>query len=83
MSEKPDVRVFVMDGPRTQTCYDINPNPEKKWFKIRCRVVCSKCKKDTLGDLIIERNGLKVVDSSGFMLFEDPMCDKCIDGGDE
>jgi len=72
------VRIYSMDSPKRATIYDINPDPQKRWFKIRSRIVCSRCKKDTLGDLIIDRKTLKIVDSSGYMFFEEPLCDDCL-----
>ena len=59
------------------TCYDINPNPEKKWFKIKATVECSKCKRMIEGVLILDREELKVADTAGFMILRDIECDAC------
>lgn len=60
-----------------KTIYDINPEPEKKWYKIDSMIECCKCKKMANGYIILDRKTLTVVDTSGFMIFEDPMCDTC------
>lgn len=60
------------------TIYDRVPNPETKYFKFHISTKCNKCKQNISGDLILDRKGLNVVDSSGFMILEEPTCSKCL-----
>jgi hypothetical protein len=64
-----------------KTVYDINPDPDKKYYKIKAEIVCIKCKKNTIGYIILDRVELKVVDTSGFMIFDEPRCDNCSEKG--
>jgi len=66
-----------------ETVYDINPEPDKKWYKIDSMIVCSKCKKSVNGYIILDRTNLQVVDTSGFMIFDDPLCDTCVEWEEE
>ena len=66
-----------------KTVYDINPEPEKTWFKIDSMIVCTQCNKSVNGYIILDRKNLQVVDTSGFMIFEDPICDTCADWEEE
>ncbi|MGZ5548358.1 MAG: hypothetical protein ACXWFZ_10455 [Nitrososphaeraceae archaeon] len=62
------------------TIYDINPEPKKKWYKIDSMIECAKCKKMANGYIILDRMTLKVIDTSGFMIFDEPLCDLCCEG---
>lgn len=62
-----------------ETIYDINPEPHKKWFKIDSMIECNKCKKSVNGYIILDRKNLQVVDTSGFMILDEPVCDQCCD----
>jgi hypothetical protein len=63
-----------------KTIYDINPDPHKKWYKIDSMIQCTKCKQMANGYIILDRKNLQVVDTSGFMIFDEPLCDKCVEG---
>jgi hypothetical protein len=60
-----------------KTVYDINPNAKEKYIKIEAKVKCEKCKRFVIGDLILDREGLTVTDTSNFLIFKDPVCDEC------
>jgi hypothetical protein len=68
------------DPANAKTIYERNPKElsEKKWFKINCQIVCSKCKNEIVGNIILDRESLQVVDSHGFVITDEPTCDKCL-----
>ena len=61
-----------------KTIYDINPQAREKFFNIKAIVKCSKCGKDAEGYIVLDRKDLKLVDTSGFMIFDEPMCSRCV-----
>lgn len=61
-----------------QTIYDLSKHPDSKFFKFKTRVVCCECNNEVEGYLILDRKKLNIVDSSGFVILENPTCNKCI-----
>lgn len=61
-----------------KTIYDINPDHRDEWFNIKAVIKCSKCGKDADGYIVLDRKELKLVDTSGFMIFDEPMCNRCV-----
>lgn len=66
-----------------KNCWDINPEQRHLWLKILCVVKCSKCSKPTKGVIIVQKSTLKIIDSSGFVIFADPVCDNCLEEKEE
>ena len=60
-----------------QTVWDINLNPEKRFFKIDCTVKCSKCQKTIKGQIILDRQTLTIQDTVPFLIINEIECDDC------
>ena len=48
-----------------------------KPIKLNVTVQCSKCKKDIKGDMTLKFDDLSIIASSGFLIFEDVVCNIC------
>jgi hypothetical protein len=52
-------------------------NKENKTIKFNVTVQCSKCKKDIKGDMTLKHDDLTIIGSSGFLIFDDVVCNNC------
>ena len=48
-----------------------------KPIKLNVTVQCSKCHKDVKGNMTLKYGDLTVIASSGFLIFDDVVCDIC------
>ena len=59
------------------TLYDMKPNPKKRYFKVETTIICDICRRTIKGLIVLDRLHLKVIDTKGFLFFDEPVCDKC------